>query len=156
MSADIRLLRWPDRDRDDYERLAAALVRVRAIAARSRGELTAVVPAAPEEPTDLDRARILYAQRRARDVAAADDADLFGDMAWDIMLVLFIAGEEEREIDSDTVGGLANALPQTVERWLTVLDSRGLLNRTTGREGQAIAVLTDRGLAFMLRCLSVV
>ena len=35
MSADIRLLRWPDRDRDDYERLAAALERVRTIAARA-------------------------------------------------------------------------------------------------------------------------
>ena len=95
---------------------------------------------------------MLYEQRRARDVAAEDDADLFGDMAWDIMLVLFIANEEERAIDGATVGGLARALPQTVERWLTVLESRGLLARV---DGGAVR-LTDRGLTFMLRCLSVV
>jgi hypothetical protein len=152
MSADIRLLRWPDRDRDDYERLATALARVRTIAARSRGELSAAVPVGPEEPSDLDRARMLYEQRRARDLAAEADADLFGDMAWDIMLVLFIANEEERAIDAAAVVLLARTLPQTVDRWLTVLESRGLLIRND----DGIIRLADRGLTFMLRCLSMV
>jgi hypothetical protein len=154
MSADIRLLRWPDRDRDDYERLAAALARVRDVAARGRGEITAAVPTGPEEPTDLDRARMLYAQRRGRDAAAAADADLFGDPAWDIMLVLFIAHEEDRETDQDAISDLACTLPRTTDRWLTVLEARGLVNRGTGRGGAPVASLTDTGLAFMLRCLS--
>ncbi|HVF92931.1 MAG TPA: hypothetical protein VM900_01310 [Sphingomonas sp.] len=156
MTADIRLLRWPDRDRDDYERLASALARVRTIAAHTRGELTATVPSGPEEPSDLERARMLWAQRRARDAAAGPNADLFGDLAWDIMLLLFIAGEEDRAIDTATVGGLAQLLPQTVERWLTVLESRELLSRTIADSGSRTVRLTDQGLAFMLRCLSAV
>ncbi|RZL90617.1 MAG: hypothetical protein EOP73_29195 [Variovorax sp.] len=72
---------------------------------------------------------MLFAQRRARDDAAGEDADLFGDIAWDIMLVLFIANEEDRDVDCATMSALARMLPQTVERWLTVLESRGLLNR---------------------------
>ena len=35
MTADIRLLRWPERDREEYERLVSALERVRASAART-------------------------------------------------------------------------------------------------------------------------
>lgn len=153
MSADVRLLRWPDHDRDDFERLATVLARVRAVASRTRGELVATVPAAPEEPSDLDRARMLYAQRRARDLAAGDDADLFGDIAWDIMLVLFIANEEEREVDGDAVSTLAMTLPDTVERWVTVLEGRGLLSRPGGCGAATPLRLTDHGLAFMLRCL---
>lgn len=52
MTADIRLLRWPERDRDDYERLAAAIERVRSAAARTRGEMAATVPTGPVEPRD--------------------------------------------------------------------------------------------------------
>ena len=155
-STDVRLLRWPDRDRDDYERLAATLTRVRTVAARTRGELTAAVPAGPEEPSDLDRARMLFAQRRARDAAAGEDADLFGDIAWDIMLVLFIANEEDREIDCAAMSSLARSLPQTVERWLTVLESRGLLNRAAADGGDGVIRLADRGLALMLRSLSMI
>ena len=57
MSADIRLLRWPERDREDYERLVAAIERVRSVAARSRGEIVATVLTGPEEPDDVERAR---------------------------------------------------------------------------------------------------
>ena len=156
IGGEIRLLRWPDRDRDDYERLAATLTRVRTGAARTRGELAAAVPAAPEEPSDLDRARMLFAQRRARDHAAGDDADLFGDLAWDIMLVLFIAHEEDRDVDCGAMSFLARSLPQTVERWLTVLESRHLLNRPTNAAGQQVVRLADRGLALMLRSLSMI
>lgn len=154
-SADFRLLRWPDRDRDDYERLAATLKRVRAVAARTRGELAALVPTGPEEPSDLDRARMLFAQRRARDEAAGEDADLFGDIAWDIMLALFIANEEDRDIDCAAMAGLARSLPQTVERWLTVLENRGLLHRGAGG-AQGVIRLADRGLELMLRSLSMI
>jgi hypothetical protein len=154
--ADVRLLRWPDRDRDDYERLAATLTRVRTVAARTRGELAAVVPSGPEEPSDLDRARMLFAQRRARNDAAGEDSDLFGDIAWDIMLVLFIANEEDRDVDGATMSVLARMLPQTVERWLTVLESRGLLNRPIDDAGRVVIRLADRGLALMLRSLSVI
>ena len=51
MSADIRLLRWPDRDRDEYERLAAALVRVRAIAALPLPAPKVIVPRHRRETT---------------------------------------------------------------------------------------------------------
>lgn len=94
MTADIRLLRWPERDREEYERLVSALERVRASAARSRGEIVAPVPAGPEEPSDADRARTLLAQRRQRDAMAGDLIELFGEPGWDILLTLFVAYEE--------------------------------------------------------------
>jgi hypothetical protein len=153
MTADIRLLRWPERDRDDYQRLAAALAQLRLAAAQARGELVAPQFAGPEEPSDLERARALFAQRRARDAAAGPDADLFSDPAWDILLALFIAhGEGHSLADADACAAACVA-PASALRWLDVLGTRGLARFHTGNLGRR-AMLTPRGHALVVRCIA--
>ncbi len=152
MSADIRLLRWHDRDREDYERLAAALDRVRAVAARGRGEIVAPVPAGPEEPDDVDRARVLLAQRRARDAAAGALADMFGEPGWDILLNLFVAFEEGRAMDAATIAIAIGLRPAVLTRWLAVLTERGLIRSVAPQPGSAMT-LTIEGTALVLRCV---
>lgn len=153
MTADIRLLRWPDRDREDYERLAVALERIRASVARGRGEIVATVPAGPEEPNDADRARALLAQRRARDAVAGPLAELFGEPGWDILLTLFIAYEDGRPVADTALAAPFALRPPVLERWLAVLKARGLIRSVRLGEGATHVSLTDDGLALVLRCL---
>ncbi len=154
MSADIRLLRWHERDREDYERLASAITRLRTIAARGRGEIVASAPAGPEEPDDVDRARALLAQRRARDTAAGDHAELFGEPGWDILLTLFVAYEEGHALPAATLATGSGLRPGVLERWLKVLQARELI-RPIEPQGTASATLslTDKGMALVLRCV---
>ncbi|WP_267394662.1 MULTISPECIES: hypothetical protein [unclassified Sphingomonas] len=152
MTADIRLMRWPERDRDDYQRLAAALEQVRLSAAQGRGELVAPQFAGPEEPSDLDRARALFAQRRARDAAAGQDADLFSDPAWDILLALFIAHAEGRSLADTDACATACVAPAAALRWLDVLGVRGLASFRAGNLGRR-AMLTAAGHELVVRCI---
>ncbi|MHA0320076.1 hypothetical protein ACXY7D_17095 [Sphingomonas melonis] len=157
MTADIRLLRWPERDREEYERLVSALERVRASAARSRGEIVAPVPAGPEEPSDADRARTLLAQRRQRDAMAGDLIELFGEPGWDILLTLFVAYEEARPVTGEALGALLSLRPAVLARWLDLLARRALIrcavHGTGTRDPATPLALTDDGLALVLRCI---
>ncbi len=153
MTADIRLLRWHERDREEYERLASAIARVRDGAARTRGEITAEMPVGPEEPNDADRARVLLAQRRSRDQAAGDQAELFGEPGWDILLTLFIAFEEGRPCPDAEIVETARVRPLVMARWLRVLIDRGLIRAIDVQDGSAAHALTDRGMALVLRCV---
>lgn len=154
MTADIRLLRWPERDRDDYERLASALARVRNVARRGRGEIVAEVPSGPEEPSDVERARVLFAQRRARDAAAGTMAELFGEPSWDLLLATFIAYEEGRELRLDAAAVAAGIRPAVAQRWLAVLVEHGLVHaRDDGGQDGARLALTGTGFALVLRCI---
>lgn len=152
MIPEIRLLRWHDRDREDYVRLVAAIARVRDAAARSRGEIVAAVPVGPEEPNDADRARVLLAHRRQRDQAAGAQAELFGEPGWDILLTLFIAFEEGRPCSDAEIAGSAGLRPVVATRWMQVLGERGLVTALAedGAKGHA---LTDEGMALVLRCV---
>ncbi|MGP7796373.1 hypothetical protein [Sphingomonas sp. CLY1604] len=154
MSADIRLLRWHHRDREDYERLAAALERVRAAAARGRGEIVAPVPTGPEEPEDVDRARVLLAQRRARDAAAGPLAEMFGEPGWDILLNLFIAFEAGEAMRPQVVADAIGLRPAVLARWIDVLTDRGLIRAIAADpDTPSTLSLTDSGTALVLRCL---
>ena len=155
MTADIRLLRWPERDRDDYERLAAAIDRVRRASARSRGEIVATVPVGPEEPDDVERARALLAQRRLRDAAAGPLAELFGEPGWDILLTLFVALEEGRTMSPGAIAEAIAIRPAVLARWLKVLQSRALIWLDDADPGEAPtrASLTHDGIALALRCV---
>ena len=152
MSADIRLLRWHDRDREDYERLVTALDKVRTAAARGRGEIVASVPTGPEEPDDVDRARVLLAQRRARDIAAGGLADMFGEPGWDILLNLFVAFEEGQPMDAAAIGPAIGVRPAVLMRWLAVLSERGLI-RSIEPQTDSAMTLTPEGTALVLRCV---
>lgn len=153
MTADIRLLRWPDRDREEYERLAGALERIRTAAALSRGEIVATVPAGPAEPGDADRARALLAQRRARDAVAGSLIDLFGEPGWDILLTLFVAHHDGLPVERASLAGMLALRPVTLERWLAVMTQRDLIRTIRLGEGSAQLSLTNEGVAIVLRCM---
>ena len=149
MSADVRLLRWPAQDRAAYGKLAAALSRVRDAAARSKGDFAVAIPGPPQDPDDLDRARTLYAQRRARDAAAGADADLFAEPAWDIMLSLFVAHGERRRPALAEMMEVSGVRPAAARRWIDQLAARGLIGIGTSDE----CVATERGIEFVRGCL---
>ena len=153
MTADIRLLHWPDRDREEYERLAGALERIRAAVARSRGEIVATVPSGPAEPSAVDRARALLAQRRARDAVAGSLIDMFGEPGWDILLTLFVAHHEGRPVERAALTDTLALRPVLLERWLAVLTQRELVRTITLGQGAAQMSLTGEGGATVLRCM---
>lgn len=76
----------------------------------------------PLDATEEEIASIL-ALRRAR--AETFGAELFGDIAWDILLQLFAARLGRKRVRLDDV---EIAAPRsTVARWATVLEERGLI-----------------------------
>lgn len=155
MTADIRLLRWHERDREDYQRLAAAIEGVRRVAARGRGEIVVSLPTGPEDPDDVERAYTLLAQRRARDAAAGPLAELFGEPGWDILLTLYIAFEEGRTMRPADIASTIVVRPAVLARWLHVLQARGLIWSEGGEDDEPAAVsLTQEGMALALRCVS--
>ncbi len=102
------------------------------------------------------RARTHLDARRAR--ARFLPVDLFGEPAWDLLLDLFIAGEEGKPI-SITSACIASGVPSTTAlRWIGVLDERGLISRDPDPEdGRRIYVsLTEAARAAMLHWLEVV
>ena len=153
MSADIKLVRWPDRDRDDFERLASALARVREAVHRGATDLISpAVPHGPEDATDLDRAVALLDQTIARDAAAGSNADLFANPAWHVLLTLFIAGEHGRSVSAATLKTSCGALPLAAARWLALLEQRGMIALSGERDGDVVT-LTASGAEFLVRCL---
>lgn len=77
----------------------------------------------------LDRARTLYELRRARDPFFSGNADLFGEPAWDILLDLFVAREEGKQISISSSCIASCAAPTTALRWISLLEERGLVER---------------------------
>lgn len=78
---------------------------------------------------------------------------LMGEPAWDILLALFF-----EEPDTLTVSSLCygSGVPQTTAlRWVSVLVSQGLVERTKHhRDGRIVLVsLSDKGRVIMERCL---
>lgn len=109
-----------------------------AIAARLRcaSDVTASEPraAAPELAAPSPRrgaltlARKVYALRRKR-AAIFGNPDLFGEPAWDILLDLFIADAEGKDV-SVSSACIGSAAPATTGlRWLGVLANEGLIIR---------------------------
>ena len=71
----------------------------------------------------------IYRARRLRDTAFGGDADLFGEPSWDILLDLYAARLEGRDVTilSACVG--SGRPPTTALRHLATLQSRGLVER---------------------------
>ena len=153
MSIDVKLVRWPDRDRDDFHRLTNALARVRDAVIRGGGDLMSpVVPTGPEEASDLDRARALLNQDAARREAAGANADLFADPAWHALLTLFVAGEEGHEVAAASLKSAMGALPGAAARWLALVEQRGLI-ALSGELDKDPVRLTAAGETFVSACL---
>lgn len=84
-------------------------------------------------------AKSIYDLRRLRDDAF--DAGLFSDPAWDILLSLFIAGEEGREVNVTGVCIASAASPTTALRHISKLVSAKLVTRVRSEGvGQPVRV----------------
>jgi hypothetical protein len=99
--------------------------------------------AAKAEATPVQSAKALIACRRLREKLFGKE--LFSDPAWDILLDLFIAQSEGRDI---AIGSacIAAAVPFTSAlRWCQMLETRGLLYRVRDpRDGRRVFLrLTD-------------
>jgi DNA-binding MarR family transcriptional regulator len=77
----------------------------------------------------LQRAKRIYRARRERD-RLFGKADLFGEPAWDMLLDLFIAAEEGKQISVSSLC-IASSVPQTTAlRWIAILEAEALIMRT--------------------------
>jgi hypothetical protein len=83
-------------------------------------------------------ARHLLAERREREDTLGD---LFGEPAWDMLLDLFAAHEEQVKISVSSLC-IAAAVPSTTAlRWISVLHERGhLIRRGDPRDGRRVWV----------------
>ena len=94
----------------------------------------------------LDRARHDFAERRRR--IPIFGTGMFGEPAWDILLVLYIEKDGHRH----SIGGLAKAAgtaPSTALRWIEALEARDLIERAehpTDKRASFVQ-LTDKGVA---------
>lgn len=59
------------------------------------------------------------------------DAALFADPAWDILLHLFIAGEESRPVSISALCAAAGVPATTALRWIQSMIDKGLIERRT-------------------------
>jgi hypothetical protein len=89
---------------------------------------------------------ILALHRRRADLFAAE---LFGDLAWEVLLALFLAklrGRKTRLSDLQTVGPKS-----TLARWAAMLQERGLVTCTLNRldSGDLWIELSNSGAARM-------
>jgi hypothetical protein len=76
---------------------------------------------------EVEQARAMYQQRRLREKLFPDGARLFGEPAWDMLLDLFIAHQEDRAVRVTSACIGACAAPTTGLRWLASLEQNGLV-----------------------------
>ena len=107
-----------------------------------------------KESAGVDLARKFYRLRRRRD--AYFDPMLFAEPAWDMLLDLYIAESEQRQVAVLTAC-LGAAAPQTTAiRWLRVLEARQLIRRETDpNDARRIYIrLTDLAVRMMRNLLA--
>ena len=115
--------------------------------------MAATVPTGPVEPSDLERAKALLAQRRARDRAAGALAEVFGEPAWDLLLAMFVAEGEQRVLHlAEAVEAAGIRLP-VARRWLAVMGERGLIAGGDDDPDPRLT-LSAQGRTLVLRCVS--
>ncbi|MCZ8369548.1 MAG: MarR family transcriptional regulator [Porphyrobacter sp.] len=135
----------------DYHLLAEDLM---AIAARLRIAAEQVQPSdsLPRARNHLAFARKAYALRRKRTVIFGNP-DLFGEPAWDILLDLYIAHGEGKQVSVSSACIGSAAPPTTGPRWLGVLADEGLVMREADADDhrRVLVRLTPAGQAAMDR-----
>lgn len=85
-------------------------------------------PVSFEPTTSLQRAKEYYRKRRLRE-RMFESPDLFADPAWDILIDLFIAYEEGKEISVSSVCIASAVPPTTALRWIKILEETGNILR---------------------------
>jgi DNA-binding MarR family transcriptional regulator len=100
--------------------------------------------------TALHKARQQYRSRRSRETIFGKP-HLFGEPAWDILLDLFIAAEESKQISVSSLC-IASAVPATTAlRWIAILEAEGLIERSCDPADarRVFVALCDDGFAKM-------
>jgi predicted transcriptional regulator len=99
----------------------------------------------------LDRAKACYSSRRQRD-RHFGNPNLFGEPAWDMMVDLFIAAEENKQINVSSLC-IAAAVPATTAlRWITILEDEGIVSRTADpNDGRRVFVSLTADAHDMMR-----
>ena len=94
-----------------------------------------------------ERARALIDLRRKRDSFLGHD--LLGEPAWEILLDLYTAVAEGKQVKLSALGLLAGIAPTTMMRWTAILFDRGLITRSPDERDQRIRIvaLSDAGRA---------
>jgi DNA-binding MarR family transcriptional regulator len=104
----------------------------------------------------LRTARHLQKLRLERSKVFGDKADLFGEPAWDILLALYIAFGEDKQL-MRTEAAVVGFIPQTTgRRILSELNERGLVRSEKDMTDKRVwfEILTSQGVTLMEACLS--
>jgi DNA-binding MarR family transcriptional regulator len=121
MRTSAKLLVWTDEDRAALETL------VERSTTTARGPGDAAPRFLPKVPDLTERARTLIAQRRRRRVAFGDDAGLFHEPAWDILLELYVVSSR-RALPVSSIAFAIDVPMSTTLRWLRRLQEHDLLD----------------------------
>jgi DNA-binding MarR family transcriptional regulator len=99
------------------------------------------------------RASALYRDRRLRERVMP--SGLFGEPAWDVLLDLFVATEENRDISVSSACVAACVPPTTALRWIGMLEKRGLVARVDDARDhrRTFLRLSPKGYQLMTRYL---
>lgn len=106
-------------------------------------------PALSQPSRLAEIARKIIELRRVRRKYFA--AELFHERAWDMLLELFVASSDGREIWVKSLLGTADGSPTTAIRWLDYLESTNLIHRRSDEADRrrVIVTLSTNGEAVM-------
>jgi len=141
---------WRDleRLRTNWEELAA---RVAEIEANAKGSGEAPPSLDFDEEKLAAIASSIYAARRRRNELF--DPSLFGEPAWDMLLILFVCKARGDEISTSALCARSNTPHATGLRWIDRLQKQGLVRRTraAGDSRVMLVEVTANGYSLMRR-----
>lgn len=108
-------------------------------------------------PTLATLARQLYQERRLRDASLPALNLLFGEPSWEMLLALFVAEDESRDLsvtDVVNVTGSDRADANTARRYLKALAQGGLVSHRHDPQRGDTVELTPRGREMMAAYLT--
>jgi hypothetical protein len=105
-----------------------------------------------------ETAALVNARRHLHDCKARESvfgrSEFFGDPAWNMLVELFIAHEERRDLTAGQLCGRAGAALQTAHRWLAIMEREGLVMavRATSDEADRQIFISPASIQNMHRC----
>lgn len=116
------------------ERLEAQVQRILARLDSTRSEVLPARPAEPlSAPISFDAGRAKLARAKLRERRQREQflpADIFADPAWDMLLDLYAAHYERREVSVSSLCIAANVPATTALRWIKSMTDHGMFERT--------------------------
>ena len=140
----FRFIELSARDAQDAARLLTLLLESRPPAERTRK-----LPDPPNKDELIQLASKMFSARKRR--AEFFNPDMFGETAWDFLLVLYMLDERGPRLTVGRLSEFADAPSSSTVRWLGSLESQQLVTRESHpTDARASFVrLTDRGRELM-------